>query len=121
MFLSKPSTVRPVVEIEAAESDDLALRVPFEFLPIAPAMQPRLAERENLEQFLGFRAEIVRSLRSGPVEIRRNSSGRTPIHLFADAGDGFRGMRKETEYLRVNAMVASRWPDWQAHSQIVRS
>jgi hypothetical protein len=110
VFLSKPPPARPVVEVEASSTDDLAWRMPFEFLPIAPPLTPRIAAREDFERFFGFRAEIVRSLRAGSVEIRRDAQGRVPIHLFAYAGKPLQGMRNQADYLRANTTIVTEWP-----------
>jgi hypothetical protein len=110
VFLVKPAPARPLVEIEAAATDDLAWRMPFEFFPVAPALNPQLAPREDLERFLGFRAEIVRSLRPGSIEIERDRKGRVPVHLFAHTGEPLKGMRDQTEFLHTNTTVVSEWP-----------
>ena len=77
VFLTKPPTARPVVEIEAASADDLVWRMPFEFLPIAPPLDPLLTPREDFERFLGFRTEIARLLRAGPTNIERQQRTRS--------------------------------------------
>ncbi len=120
-FRTKPPMVRPIVEIEAATTDDLVWRMPFEFLPIAPPCEPLIYPRDEFEKFLGFRAEIVRLLRAGPTTIGRGHNGRVPVHLFAyeeplpdpkarEQRKPLEGVLEQRRYLHDNAGVISEWP-----------
>jgi hypothetical protein len=121
VFMAKPATTRPIFEIEAATADDLAWRMPFEFLPIAPPLKPLINPRDDFERYLGFRAEIVRLLRGGPTKIGRDANGRVPVHLFAhhapppdpearEKKKPLHGVIEQRGYLHNNTAIVSEWP-----------
>jgi len=110
IFLAKSADARPIIEVEAATADDLAWRIPFEFLPIAPPIEPLYTLRDGFEPFLGFRAETVRLIRAGPTRIERDTNGRVNVHLFANAQMSFRGVLEQRNYLHSNTAVVREWP-----------
>ena len=121
VFMTKPAPDRPIFEVEAATADDLAWRMPFEFLKVAPPLKPPINPRDDFEQFLGFRAEIVRLLRGGPTKIGRDARGRVPLHLFAHREppvdpkvrtkkEPLHGVIEQRGYLHDNTAVVSEWP-----------
>jgi len=100
----------PVLEVEAAVADQLAWLLPLEFLPLAPEPSPPVSPRNQLERFLGFRAQIVRFLHGGPEEIDTDARGRVPVHVFAYADKQTPGIRRQVSFLGLEAAVASTWP-----------
>jgi hypothetical protein len=101
---------RPIIEIESSTADELAWRLPLEFLPLAPEPTPLLTARDRLEAFVGFRAEVVRLLRGGPSQINLNANGRLPVYLFAYAGEDFDGIERQLAFFEENAHVLFHWP-----------
>lgn len=109
VFLRRDS--RPIFEVEAASTDELAWQMPFEFLPVAPPANPIVTARDRFEQSLGFRAEIVRFLRGGPQLIEIDSNGRLPLQLFSHPDERYSGIQDQVRFFRANPINLSVWPE----------
>ncbi|MDI5929027.1 CHAT domain-containing protein [Rhizobium leguminosarum] len=111
VFLTAAHGEYPIFEVEGSQADQIAWQLPLEFLPIAPVLGPSQSVRDQLDRFLGFRAEIIRLMRGGPSSLRRGAAGSPEVHLFAHIGRSTPpGIAHQIAFLQEVVGVKKWWP-----------